>query len=147
MVVTPSNRELGGASSSIARSNSNIPEARISARRPGIDDGSISVIASVFMKCPNAVKVKTRANPNRPAQRASPPEAVTTIQGTSNNAQMIASCFIFRAYPLVLGLNAGLHGKPPRLDGLLERLVVRFGLVCIRAGKLGEGTVGSITFA
>ena len=63
MIVSPSSGDFGQASRRIARSSSNIPEARISARQPGIERGSISVIASVFTKCPNPVKPKTRASP------------------------------------------------------------------------------------
>ena len=37
--------------------------------------------------------------------------------------------------------------KAPGLDGLLKCVVVGFGLVCIRAGESGEGTVGRVTFA
>jgi hypothetical protein len=72
MIVMPSNSDFGQASSSMASRSSNIPDARIKARRPGIDSGSISAIASVFTKCPIPVKAKTRANPNRPAHSTSP---------------------------------------------------------------------------
>jgi hypothetical protein len=44
-------------------------------------------------------------------------------------------------------LRAMLGRKATGLHRLLERLMVGFGLVCIRAGEPGERTVGRVAFA
>jgi hypothetical protein len=93
MIVTPTSSDLGHTRTRTARTASNIPEIRISVCRRGTHGGSIWAMASVFTKCPRAVKAKTRASPNRPAQSTSVPMASAKSEGVTNKPAMIAICF------------------------------------------------------